>query len=268
MRVGVMQFDVAHDSDQNLNRLEFYLQQHPCDIAVLPELSMCGYLFASRKELQSCAEMVPSGRSTQRILALSQQYSCTVIFGLAEKDGDRIFNTAVVVSKGRYIGKYRKIHLSDFEKKLFDRGIKNEIFEVDGMKIGIQICFDLWFPEISREQLRMGADFFCVLANFGGETTYHISRIRAIENLTPLALCNRIGSESIPKLDAEFLGKSTVIHGSGQQLYLAPEKEEDFGLCDMEIAKINANVICGDFDKEISFHYQTPFQSETSKNGG
>ena len=54
--------------------------------------------------------------------ALSQQYGCTLVFGLAERDADRVYNTAVVVSKGRYVGKYRKIHLSDFEKKLFDRG--------------------------------------------------------------------------------------------------------------------------------------------------
>lgn len=256
MRVGVMQFDVAHESDQNLNRLEFYLKQHPCDIAVLPELSMCGYLFANRKELQSCAEMVPSGRSTQRILALSQQYSCTVIFGLAEKDGDSIFNTAVVVSKGRYIGKYRKIHLSDFEKKFFDRGRENQVFEIDGIKIGIQICFDLWFPEISREQLRMGADILFVLANFGGETTYHISKIRAIENLMPLVLCNRTGSETVPGMEAEFLGKSTAIDASGQRIYTAPEKEEDFAFCDMDAGRRKSNIICSNFDSEIAFHYE------------
>ena len=191
------------------------------------------------------------------MLALSKEYSCTIIFGLAEREKEKVFNTAVVVRKGRYIGKYRKIHLSDFEKKLFDRGNENVIFEVDGIKIGVQICFDLWFPEISREQLRMGADILCVLANFGGETTYHISKIRAIENLTPLVLCNRIGSESIPGMDAEFLGKSTVVDASGQRVYIAQEKEEDFGLCDIDLGKMRSNVICSNFDSEIAFHYQT-----------
>lgn len=168
-----------------------------------------------------------------------------------------ILYTAVIVSKGRYIGKYRKIYLSDFEKKIFDRGNENLVFEVEGIKIGIQICFDLWFPEVSREQLRMGADLLCVLANFGGDTTYHISKIRAIENLAPLALCNRIGVESIPEMDAEFLGKSTVISASGQRVYIAPEKHEDFGLCDIDIAKNRSNVICSNFDSKIAFHYQS-----------
>lgn len=256
MRVGLLQYDAKHDEKENLNCLKNYLLQRKGDIVILPELSMCGYLFKSRKELLSCAEVVPFGISTQNILALSKQHSCTIIFGLAEREQEKVFNTAVIVSKGRYIGKYRKIHLSDYEKKLFDRGKENLVFEVDGIKIGIQICFDLWFPEVSREQIRMGADLLCVLANFGGDTTYHISKTRAIENLTPLVLCNRIGVESIPEMDAEFLGKSTVICASGQRVYIGPEKCEDFGLCDIDIVKNKSNVICSNFDSEIAFHYQ------------
>lgn len=256
MRVGLLQYDVMHDAKQNLNCLKTYLLQRKGDIVILPELSMCGYLFENRKELLSCAEAVPSGISTQNMLALSKQHSCTIIFGLAEREHKKVFNTAVIVSKGRYIGKYRKIHLSDFEKKVFDRGNENLVFEVDGVKIGIQICFDLWFPEVSREQIRMGADLLCVLANFGGDTTYHISKIRAIENLTPLVLCNRIGVESIPNMDAEFLGKSTAINASGQRVYIAPEKYEDFSLCDIDVVKTKSNVICSNFDAEIAFHYQ------------
>lgn len=264
MQIGLLQYDVAHDLNRNLNCVKSYLQKLKCDcdIVVLPELSMCGYLFESYRELLSCAETVPSGISTQTMLALSKQYSCTFIFGLAEREHEKVFNTAVIVSKGRYIGKYRKIHLSDYEKKLFARGNENLPFEVDGLKIGVQICFDLWFPEVSREQIRMGADILCVLANFGGDTTYHISKIRAIENQTPLVLCNRIGVEAIPGMDAEFLGKSTAVAASGQRIYIAPPQNEDFGLCDVDVVKIKSNVICSDFDSEIAFHYQTPAKRE------
>lgn len=256
MRVGIFQYHVMHDVNYNLDRLKVHLQQQKCEVVVLPELSMCGYLFESRSQLSACAEPVSSGRSTQSIMELSKQYSCTILFGLAEKENEKIFNTAVIVSKGRYIGKYRKIHLSDFEKKFFDRGKENQVFEIDGIKIGIQICFDLWFPEISREQLRMGADILFVLANFGGETTYHISKIRAIENLMPLVLCNRTGSETVPGMEAEFLGKSTAIDASGQRIYTALEKEEDFAFCDMDAGRRKSNIICSNFDSEIAFHYE------------
>lgn len=256
MQVGFLQFNVVNDLQHNLSCLKFYLEQYKCDIVILPELSTCGYLFQTRKELMTRAENIFSGKSTEYMIALSKKHSCTIVFGLAEKENNNIFNTAVIVSKGKYIGKYRKIHLSDYEKKLFDRGDKNQIFDIDGVRIGVQICFDLWFPEISREQIRMGANLMCVLANFGGYTTYHISKIRAIENLTPLILCNRIGSESIPDMQAEFLGKSTIIDSSGQRICTAPEKTENFGFCNIEIPSKKSNIICSDFDNEIAFHYQ------------
>lgn len=108
---------------------------------------------------------------------LSNQHNFTIIFWLAEKENDKIYNTTVIVSKIRYIRKHKKIHLSDFERKLFSNGNKNCIFMVDGVKIDVQICFDLWFTEVSREQIPIGADILFVLANFGGETSYHISKI-------------------------------------------------------------------------------------------
>lgn len=103
------------------------------------------------------------------------------------------------------------------EKRLFDEGDENCIFDVDGIRIGVQICFDLWFPEISREQLLMGADLFCVLANFGGENAFHIAKTRAVENLTSLVLCNRVGCESMPDMDARFLEKSTILMPQGKE---------------------------------------------------
>lgn len=101
----------------------------------------------------------------------------------------------------------------------------------------------------------MDADLLCVLANFGGKTTYHISRIRATENLTPLVLCNRIGTESIPGMNAEFLGKSTIVDANGQRVCTAPEKKQSFGFYDIDISRKKSNIICNDFDSEIAFHY-------------
>lgn len=255
MRVGYLQYDVKRSAESNMENIKKHLQQHSYDLLVLPELSMNGYLFEDKQTLLKSAEQVPEGSCCRKMLSLSRQYGCTLVFGIAEKEGEAVYNTAAVVSKGRYLGKYRKIHLSDFEKKLFSPGTENKIFEVDGVKIGVQICFDLWFPEISREQLRMGAELLCVLANFGGETTYHISRIRAIENLVPLVLCNRIGSESLPQLEADFLGRSSVIDAAGERLCDAPAKKEAFDGCEVAVKRKKANVICSDFEREMAFHY-------------
>lgn len=255
MKIGFFQYDVAHNRQENLERLQMQLERYPCDMVILPELSMCGYLFSSQHELLSCAEPVPSGASTQATLSLSKQYSCTIVFGVAEKECGDVFNTAVVVSKGSYVGKYRKIHLSDYEKKFFQRGAENGVFDIGGIRIGVQICFDLWFPEISREQIRQNADLLCVIANFGGETTYQISKIRAIENVTPLLLCNRVGHEKTVEMDADFLGKSTIVDASGKRLCVAPEHKECFIIVDMKLFQKRSNVICSDFDAEIALHY-------------
>ena len=142
------------------------------------------------------------------------------------------------------------------KKSCLNEAVKTRFFAVDGFKIGVQICFDLWFPELSRTQRKMGANLFCVLANFGGQTSWRISQIRAIENLTPLALCNRVGEESIDGMDADFLGKSTLVNADGQLLCVAPEKRMHVCVCDIpaSISKGNSNVICSNFDAEIALH--------------
>lgn len=117
MKTGILQFDVTHNPGENIKLLKSYLGKNRCELVLLPELSMCGYLFQSRNQLMDISESVPQGPSTRAMLRLSAEHSCTIVFGLAEKESQNIYNTAVIVSKGRYIGRYRKIHLSDFEKK-------------------------------------------------------------------------------------------------------------------------------------------------------
>lgn len=256
MKVGYIQFDVSHNVTENLALIERHLASISCDLVVLPELCTCGYLFEDKKALARCAQPVPNGDTVKQMQYLSAKYQCTIIFGTAESEADRIYNTAVVVSKGDYVGKYRKMHLSDFEKTLFDCGDTINIFQIDSVTIGIEICFDLWFPEIARQQIRQGASLLCALGNFGGETTCLIAQTRAIENQTPLILCNRIGHESIPALDADFLGKSTVIERDGTQKIVGTPGAECAQCCEIDPAFVRSNVICADFMQEINRHYE------------
>lgn len=255
MKAGYIQYDVKHDREENFRHIEQCLKQLDCDVVVLPELCVCGYLFESRAELANMAEAVPEGPSTQRMLELSKKYGCVMVFGVAEKSGEKLYNTAVVADHGTYIGKYRKIHLSDFEKTLFDRGTENPVFDLGQFKLGVQICFDLWFPEISREQIRQGAGLLCALANFGGETTYIIAQTRAIENLTPLVLCNRIGNEKTQAMDAYFLGKSSIIDAAGNRISVGEVDCEAADSREIEISRRKSNIICRDFEAEISIHH-------------
>ncbi len=253
MKVAFLQFDVSKVVKENIDKTESMLKNIAASIVVLPELAFCGYLFDDKEELFKVAETVPHGHICSEMIRLSKEYDCALVFGMAEKEEGLIFNTAVVVNQGEYIGKYRKIHLTNYEKEMFCSGNSNNVFEVQGIKIGVQICFDLWFPEMSREQMLNGAQLLCVLANFGGETTYDISRIRAIENLTPLVLSNRVGFEKSERMDARFLGKSTIIRHDGKRLAPGEANDETYAVEEIEPNE-KSNIMCKDFIKEISFH--------------
>lgn len=254
MKAGVIQYDVSRSLDENIRMVENQLSGFEDGLAVLPELCGTGYLFPNREALAEVAEPVPGGRTVEAMRQLSERYRCSMVFGVAEIENGLIYNTAAVVSRGRYIGKYRKIHLSDFEKKLFASGTKNTVFKLDGLTIGVQICFDLWFPEIAREQLQAGAELFCVPANFGGETSQMIARVRAIENLTPLIVANRVGNESMPGMDASFLGRSTVFAADGTPAATAPDGIPAAVCCEVQPQQMAGNVICRDFKSEIARH--------------
>lgn len=259
MKVGFIQFDVKKNFEINFNIIEKHLENLKCDLIVLPELALSGYLFKDKEELKSKGIIIEKSQEIEKIKKLSEKFQCIMILGIVERLENKFYNTAIIISKGKYIGKYQKIHLSDFEKNFFESGKENKVFDVDGVKIGVQICFDLWFPEISREQIRERADILVVLGNFGGETTANILPIRAIENLTPIILCNRVGEENIifnsESINAFFIGKSMVVDRNGKVLIEPKEKIEISEVVDIKLKKEKSNIICKNFFEEIDFHY-------------
>lgn len=255
MMVGFIQYDVMKNKKDNFNIVESSLSKEHIDVLVLPELSTTGYLFENKDELYKVSEEIPQGKTLQFMLKLSKNNNNTIIFGMSEIENKNIYNTAVIVSKGKYIGKYQKIHLSNYEKQFFTPGVRNKVFNLEGIKIGVQICFDAWFPEISREQVRQGANLLCVLGNFGGKTTFEITKIRAIENLIPIVLCNRVGGEKLDEIDAYFCGKSSIFDINGKPIVGNKENIFQYGKVKLKLDKINQNIICNNFNHEIEKHY-------------
>ena len=254
MKAGYIQYDVRRCPEENFSLIDRRLATMDCELVVLPELCTCGYLFDSREELRVVCEPVPDGKTVRRLMEISRRHQVILIAGVPELEGDSLYNTAVVLDCGRYVGKYRKQHLSELEKKLFQPGENDGIFQVRGLRLGVQICFDLWFPEVARTQFYQKADLFCVLANFGGETSWQISRIRAIENLTPLVLCNRVGTEQNESITAGFLGKSTVFGEDGASLCEAHRGTEETGTAEFLLHLPKSNPICRDFYAEAARH--------------
>jgi predicted amidohydrolase len=87
-----------------------------------------------------------------------------IVMGLIEVEKGRLFNTAMVVDRGSVIGRYRKAHLLASEQ-IFDAGSDNRVFEIEGLRFGINICYDTNFPEAARKLANLGASLIVCPAN-------------------------------------------------------------------------------------------------------
>ena len=197
------------------------------NLIVFPECSLTGYIFSSRQEALSFAETIP-GSSAEKIASLCQELKVYIIFGLLEKEGDRLFNDVAFVGPQGLIAGYRKNHLPFLGVDRFvDIGDRPfQVHQTPIGNIGLLICYDIAFPESSRVMTLLGADVLALSTNFPrgrGEKYSHIVYARAFENRVHLVSANRVGGER----GYSFAGLSEIVDASGEVLSLAsPDKEE------------------------------------------
>jgi predicted amidohydrolase len=178
------------------------------------------------------------------LVEIARQKDAFVIAGLAEREGARLYNTAVVIGPQGFIGKHRKRHFSPLEAKLFDRGEALSIFDLDGVSVGVVICFESWFPEACRALVLQGAKLLCSPANFGGPQSLAIGRARAIENNVFFVTANRTGAETLEGFDAHFRGESQIIGPMGELLARAQE-HEGVSVVDIDLALAGTGRLMG-----------------------
>lgn len=256
MRCGYIQYNVSKNVRENLYKISEMAAKKKSSIYVLPEMSFTGYLFSGIDEMNKYINEIKNEKVEEFMLELSEKHNTAFIYNIPKLEDDNLYNTSVIVSKGNYKGYYNKIHLTDYEKKFFTNGNKIKVFELDDIKIGVQICFDIWFCEISRQQILNGADILLISANFGSIYTYNISKMRALENAVPVVLCNRIGSEKNKDMDAVFTGKSAVFSKMGEEIGKSVKNKEKIEVKDIEISSIKSNIICSNMLDEIKVHYK------------
>ncbi len=125
------------------------------DLVVFPELVVHGHCSPNTWEL---AEAIPDGPSVQRLTVLAHRHELILSVGLAEKDRDIVYNAQVLVGPRGFIGKQRKLHPSRDEVMMYKGGRDITVFNIGKCNIGMVICYDNWFPEISRILALRGAD--------------------------------------------------------------------------------------------------------------
>jgi len=251
MRVGFFQFAPEFGNlEANLARVEAALRGTAADLVVLPELFNTGYCFASRDELAGLAEDLVSGLTVTRLQRLADETRIAIAAGIAERSGDSgspaLFNSAVLLAPGRPgpLLSYRKVHLFGREKELFNPGDRAPaVAELNGVRIGLEVCFDHFFPELARTLALQGVQIVCHPSNLVLHYAQQTTVTRALENGIFWILCNRIGTETRNGEELTFTGRSQVVAPRGEILASAGRDEEA-----MKVVEIDPHLAD---DKEI-----------------
>jgi predicted amidohydrolase len=232
------------DKAKNLTRIEqtvIKAKRQAADIVIFPELSLTGYVV--RDQIYELAETIP-GPSTKVMENIAKKTKVHIVFGmpeLSEKAQATIYNAAVLVGPEGVIGKYRKMYLpthSVFEEKRYFRpGYQTAAFDTELGKIGLIICYDIFFPEVSRLTRLKGAQLIvCISASPSTRRAFFetLTVARAIENTAFLAYVNLVGIED----GLQFWGGSRLVGPNGKVLVQAKYDEEDLVMCDVDYADI------------------------------
>lgn len=254
MRTAFLQYPVSFcDRNANFQQILNIVASARFDLLVMPELCTIGYFHSSRDALQLHTESAFDGPTAQFLLQLSADKNATLIGGIAEHDGHHIYNTAIVVSRGQWLGKQRKCHLTNLEKNFFTPGDTFECFDDGVCRFGVLTCFDLWMPEAARILVRQEAQLLCCPVNYGGPWTTDLVRVRAMENATPLICANRTGMEIFSGTEVTFRGESQIVGPMGE-VWASATTETSLGLStiDPTAHTLKTNPMCDDLMREAS----------------
>jgi len=226
IKAGILQFrPLIGERDHNINTIDGLLQGlGDVDLLVFPELSNSGYNFTSREQAYQVSEEINESKFVDFLIVKANELNTAIVCGINERENGKLYNTAVLVDKSGVIGKYRKTHLYVNEKDFFELGdLGFPVFELNGFKIGICICFDYLFPEIWRMQVEDGADLICHPSNLISENAYKVIPALSLINRTYILTANRFGAED----DLRFCGKSFITDPFGDVIEMAaPDQEE------------------------------------------
>jgi 5-aminopentanamidase len=253
MRVAVAQMEpTLGEKGRNLDACLAWLEEAAgagAELLVLPECALPGYMFGSLEEAMPFAEEIP-GRSTEVLEQACRRLGIHVVCGLLERDGDLLHNAAVLVGPGGLVGSYRKTHLPFLGVDRFTTpGEELTVFDTALGRIGVEICYDLRFPEVTRMLALRGADIVAHPTNFpmaAKVQTELITVARAAENRIYLLTANRVGKERW----GEFCGWSQIVDPFGKRLAEANETEETLLVADVDVEKARDKdyVIAGEYE--------------------
>lgn len=204
IKIAAIQMSTVADKMENVRTVKTYLEkikdENP-DFVILPEMFCCPY---QTENFPIYAEK-EGGPVWQQLSGYAKQYGIYLIGGsMPEKDAEgNVYNTSYIFDReGKQIGKHRKVHLFDIDIKggqtfkesdTLTAGDSDTVFDTEFGKIGVMLCFDIRFPELSRMMVNDGAKVIFVPAAFNmttGPAHWELSfRTRALDNQIYMVGC-------------------------------------------------------------------------------
>ena len=263
MKVALIQMSCTPNVEFNLQKLAKGIAQaaqRGAELVVLQELHNTPYFCQTENpDLFDLAEPIP-GPSTEFFGTLARQFGVVIVASLFERRAAGLYhNTAVVIEKdGTIAGKYRNMHIPDdpayYEKFYFTPGdLGFEPIDTSVGRLGVQVCWDQWYPEGARLMALRGADLLIYPTAIGYESSdtpeeqarqreawSTVQRGHAVANGLPVIAVNRTGHEPDPSGQThgiQFWGSSFVAGPQGEFLFRADIDEEVVAIVDIDLQR-------------------------------
>lgn len=213
-QLSLVDADVAHNTRKTIDTIARADVAGGTKLVVFPETTLSG--FPTRENVADVAQPI-DGRAVSAVRDAARQKGVAVALGFAERDGERFYNTTVLVDKnGDIVLRYRKTHLWASDVGVFTPGDRFETCVWNGLTVGLLICYDIEFPETARAVGSLDADLLIVTnGNMDPFGPVHRRAIaaRAMENQMFAVMVNRCGSGDD---DLTFAGLSALVDPFGE----------------------------------------------------
>jgi predicted amidohydrolase len=210
-------------------------------LVMFPECALTGYAYNSLEEAIPFAETI-DGPSAQVIAETCRETGVYAVVGFIEAEAGKFYNAAMLVGPDGVVGGYRKVHLPfiGIDRFLAPGDRQFNVFELPFGKVGLNICYDISFPESARVLKLMGAELVALITNWpegAWRSPEFVASTRALENHLFFAATDRVGTERGWK----FIGRSKVVDCNGDTLAEAGIEDEELLVVAIDFQQANRN---------------------------
>ena len=235
--------------EANLEKMLGYIKragEEGAKLVIFPEMSLPGYMVMDGKDFESFFQLATdfNDSATRALAQASSQHQLSIIYGTSTRSLEVegiYYNSAVIITPEGMVDFYHKTHLPAGEKAgtcfyepLYAKpGSEFPIFELESARVGIEVCYDIFFPEVSRILASKGAELIVNISAAPVSSRYGFEVLlpaRALENTCYFAYVNVAGEQR----GVKFFGGSRVLNPLGTPVVELKAEEEDFKVVELE----------------------------------